>query len=409
MKCRHLLAPTLIAFIAASLTACAVSSPAPELVAPGDYATYVHPSGVFSLDLPRDWIINDTSDPRSLNVEFSPPQAPEPVLTVFVINAAVLNPAAIVDPDAASSSAGYDFEMLAATYQTLYHGAPGAIYKEMDRSLQPDGSLRIVSVLDTPGGPVQFNDFVQVVGYYFVALHARLPAEPGQLRTLDRVINTLNVSQTANWMSDISIGPEQSVASEDVIGFTGVNAWETRTGGYVIAGQIVNNSPGALEFVRINAQFYDAQNHVMAEKEDFVPSDVVLPSEVAPFAIAFPDGLPDGAVRYELHASARYADFAARNFYGPENLGLVSQADFGDGSLLTISGTVRNDGTRTASLVKVIITIFDEQQRVTGAETTLVDRQTLAPGESAGFSVTFVDLGGTPSTFQVTAQGVINP
>jgi hypothetical protein len=217
------------------------------------------------------------------------------------------------------------------------------------------------------------------------------------------VVNTLAVNQGAGWTSAL---PDDR-ANRTVVEFASLNAWTDRNNGFEVAGQIVNNAPLALEFVRITAQLYDAQNRLLTEQDDFVSSDLVLPGEYAPFSIVFSDGLPPGTVRYDLHASARYTDFSARTFYGPDNFALTSDANFDESGLLVVSGQVRNEGNLTANLVKVIVTVFDAQQRVIATDTTLVDEQQLAQGDSSTYSVTFVELGGTPNTFLVTAQAII--
>jgi hypothetical protein len=56
--------------------------------------------------------------------------------------------------------------------------------------------------------------------------------------------------------------------------------------------------------------------------------------------------------------------------------------------------------------VKVIATVFDDDQRVVATDTTLVDLPSLANGDVSDYAVTFVELGGSPSTFLVTAQGI---
>jgi len=75
--------------------------------------------------------------------------------------------------------------------------------------------------------------------------------------------------------------------------------------------------------------------------------------------------------------------------------------------VLVVSGQVRNEGSQTANLVKVIVSVFDEDHRIVATDTTLVEVQTLAPGETSAYSVPFYELGGSPATFLVTVQGVV--
>jgi len=380
-----------------TLAACAIEEPAPVLVEPTGLVTYRHPSGVFALDVPPTWAISDTSDAYALNVSFSPPDSPTPLVGVYVVTLSAFDPS--LPPGAPP-----ELNHLADLYRSTMYTSAEATYKEVAREPQPDGSLRIAFLIEAPQGTSQHNDFLQVNGPYFVALRVRLPDDAAHLRTLSRVVNTLSVDPTAAWVSN----PEAAGggAPHNLIDFAGLNAWVDRSGGFVIAGQVVNRTVQPLEFVRVNARLYDAEGHLLLERDNFVSSDLIQPNEYAPFSILFSDGLPSGVVRYDLGASGRYADYAAHTFYGPQNFALTSDIAFDENGLLVISGQVRNDGNRTAELVKVIAVVFDEQGRVVGMDTTLVDTPRLAPGEVSNYRVSFFELGGSASTFKVSVQGI---
>jgi hypothetical protein len=402
-------------FLLPVLAGCAEETTSPSLVEPTGFVTYTHPTGVFSLELPPDWVVNDASDSSALDVEFSPPGSPEPLIEVYVISQRMLDVAEIeVEPEPeaeADDGSGGEGELInlepyVAVYRETFYSAdkmPG--FKEIARDVQPDGSLRIKFLNDGPQGTTQHNDFIQISGSYFVALQTTLPEDTGQLRTLNRILNTLTISKDATWGSLVEEGTESG--TQDTVGFASLNAWVDRNGGFEIVGQVINNANAPLEFVRINAQLFDSENRLLVEQDDFVSSDLIAPGEYAPFSIVFGDGLPPGTTRYDLQVSARYADYTVQSFYGSENFALSSQADFDDNGLLVISGQVRNEGPKTANLVKVIVAVFDDQQRVIATDTTLVDSQRLLPGETSAFSVTFVELGGVPNTFLVTTQGVL--
>ena len=373
-----------------ALAACtAEEPPPPEFVDPTGFATYAHPSGAFSLELPPDWIVSDTSDAGMLNVGFSPPGSPEPLLGVTVLSAGAFG-------------GETDLEAMVERYQAAFYSSQaGAQYQEVGREPQPDGSVRIEYLLSTAGGTTQNNDFMQVIGPYFVALHARLPDDSRTLATLGKVINTLSVNTQAGWAGAGS--GEQ--AAESAIGFAHLNHWLDSSGGVVLVGQVKNNSSEPLEFVRVNAQLFDGEGNLLVEQDNFVSSERIAPGEYAPFSLVFADGLPEGTVRYDLTASARYADRMTGSFYADfEHTG---QAEFDGSGILIVSGQVRNRGGQTANLVKVIVTVFDDEHRVVGTDTTLVDVQQLGPGETSPYTVRFFELGGPPETFLVNVQGVI--
>lgn len=384
-----------------TLAGCVEETPTPSLVDPTGFVTYVHPTGVFTLSMPPTWVVSDTSSEYALNVDFSPPGWPDPVVSIYVVSLEAIGGAAPPGGDVQ-----HLLDQAITDYQSVFYtSSTDSIYKELAREPQPDGSLRIKFVIDAPQGTSQHNDFVQIVEPYFAAMRVRLPDDQTIFRTATRVITSLTLNSEAEWRSTIETAGGD--ANRDVVGFASLNAWVDRNGGFVVVGQVVNNADRALEFVRITAQLFDAAGNLLGEQDDFVSSDLMLPGEFAPFSLIFADGLPPGTARYDLNASARYADFEARTFYGPENFEVSSEATFNENGFLVISGNVRNRGSQSSNLVKVIVTIFDQQQRVIATDTTLVTTQQLAPGETSSFSVIFVELGGVPHTFLVTAQGVI--
>lgn len=385
---------TLLTFFV--LTACAAQpTPAPEVIDPAGFATYTHPSGTFSLSLPPDWVVSDTSDSYALNVGFSPPGSPEPMIRVTVVEVNALL------GGQASAGSTVDMNVLIDRYQSAFYRTGEATYEEVSREPQPDGSTRVQYVLKSPNGTTQNNDFMQVSGPYFAVMRVTLPGDDALLATLNRVSNTLEVNAGAGW-SGLAGGEN---ASTSAVGFTSLNHWVDGNGGFVLVGQVRNNASQPLEFVRINAQLYDAEGELLLEQDDFVSSDRIAPGEYAPFSITFADGLPDGTVRYDIAAAARYASATSQTFYGEDNFALTSAAEFDDNGVMVVSGQVRNEGTETVRLVKVIVAVFDASHRIVGTDTTLVDVQELAPGESSAYNVRFFELGGTPETFRVTVQG----
>ena len=391
----------------ALLAACSPEEPAPALVDPTRFVSYVHPTGVFTLSLPPDWIVDDTSTSYALDVEFSSPGSPDPSVGVYVVSAEA-GLAALPTPEAAAGAATVasqpSIDRLILGYEQTFYLGSDSSYRELAREDQTDGSTRLKLLVTKNGQTSARNDFAQVIGPYFVVLRVRLPDDPAVFRTVSRIIDTLSVNQTASWASSVQ---SAGSASKDAVAFTSLNGWADRNGGFEVAGQVYNNAANPLEFVRIAAQLYDAQDRVVAEQDDFVSSDLVMPGQYAPFSIVFHEGLPPGAVRYELHAVARYADATLHTFYGQENFAIATESKFDGNGFLVLSGQVRNQGNLKANLVKVIATIFDDQKRVVATDTELVDTQQLAPGEVSPFKVTFVELGGTAASYTVVAQGVI--
>lgn len=376
------------------LSACQVFAPGSQsgTAPPSGFANYVYPGGLFTLSMPTDWVVNDISDAAAVHVEFSPPGSPHPQLAVFVVSLGE-------EPG--------DFETAVDEFIRLFYNQDSGVYRAVSRDTQPDGSLRVSGVLESPGGTTQHNDFLEQRGPYLVALRATLPSDLTSLRTLNRVLNTFSFDPEAPWVR--SAQGLDAVVGQGAVGFSNLNTWTDTSGSFSVAGQIYNNATTPLEFVRVTAQLYDANNLPLAEQGDFIAADVVEPGEFSPFEIVFLDGIPPETARYELQASARYADFAAETFYSPTNFVVEDSADFDANGLLVISGQVTNNGGQAASLVKVIVTVFGPEQEVIGTDTTLVEAQSLAPGETSTFRVQFAELGGMADTYLSTVQASLVP
>jgi len=397
----------LVIGVVVALAGCASTESTPALVDPTTFVTYVHPSGVFTLNLPPDWVVNDASTDYAINVEFSPPNSAEPLVGMYVVSLSkIVGPAPTpVAPDIPTLTPPLpDLSALATVYERAVYASGGTAFQESARDTMPDGSLRVKFFLSSDGKVSQHNDFVQIIGPYLVALRTRLPEDSAQFRTVSRIINTMTINPFSAWSSAIE---NEDTGQKDAVGFTGLNAWMGSSGGFQIAGQAINNAPDGLEFVQIHAQLYDAENRLLAQRDDFVSSDVVLPGQGAPFLIVFTEGMPPGMARYELHASARYVNAAAPTFYGPENFVVTTQSGVDENGWLVLRGQATNQGSATVNLVKVIVTLFDDQQRVIATGAALVDQQPLEPGQAANYSVTFAELGGAPSGFIVNVEGVV--
>ncbi len=374
-------------------TVVVVATPAPPDAA---FQTYLHPTGVFSIRLPPDWAVNDLSTPQALYVEFSPPGAFRPPLTVYLLNTGA--------PLTAEA-----FERAVADYQAVYH-PDLARYVSQARAIQADGSWLVPALLRTEAGVVQLNTFFEREGSLFAAMEVRLPADdPALFAALDTIIDTFTLNPDADLSAGQIAQPAAPVdqAATGVVGFAGLYTWADGQGGFHINGQAVNNDVAALEFVRVTAYLFDAAGNRLAELSDFAASDVLEPGQRAPFSMHFVGGKPPAAVRYELHAAARHAGYAAENYYGPSNFTIVDQADFDARGHLVVGGTVTNTGPFNANFVKITVTLFDEQGRVVAIDTTFAQQQELAPGQSAAYQITFFELGGSATRYLSTAQATL--
>lgn len=382
------------------LTAC--NSPAEEPLvqvatasAPdAGYITYRHQSGVFSIRTPAGWIPNDLPDANGVRVEFSELEGTQSVvrLTVYVVNTG--------EPMSREA-----FLQTASNYlppQDLAEYQWQQIGEAVD---QADGSRRVTGVRYYPTiGARVLNIFMQPNGRYFSALEADVTeASEATLNTLRTVINTFRPNP------DVLIQEGQVVAGLSYAGnisFSGYLSWVDDDGGFNITGSVTNNQETSIEAIRLTGTIFDVRGNQLSEESMILTQDVLHPHESAPFRLRFEGGRPANAVRYELAAAARVADFSLRSFYGEENFEVVQNpVSYTDAGNLRISGQLLNRGSRLVKGVKVMVSVLDEQNNVVGTETQFINKDQLLPGEVDSYEVVIYDLGGPPARYDLTVMG----
>jgi hypothetical protein len=373
-----------------------VASPEPP---DAHFITYQHATGVFSLRIPPDWIAGELPDPSGVRVQFTALEGTQAVtrLTVYIVNTG--QP---MTPEG--------FAQAANAYQPPADLADFN-WQEFDRSDMRDGSRRLTGVRTYATlGPRTLNIFLQGDGAFFSALEVDI-SEAGQpmLNTLSAVVNTFRVNRDA----EVAVGTVQQAAASvtsftGVIGFNGYHAWTDRDGVFHLTGEAVNTTPVPLDAVRLSGVLFDGQGRRLAEQSDIVSLDVVAPGQGAPFDLRFEAGKPATAVRYELHAAAREADFSLQTFYGPDNFVVANDvADYNAQNNLVVSGELANVGPSIAEAVKVIAAIWDDNGHVVAAETVFIAKAQLVPQEAVRFEVPFYELGGSALTYTLTIAGTV--
>jgi len=363
-----------------------------------NFRTYRHPTGVFSLRLPPDWIVRDVSQGGAIRVEFSPPANNGLPLTLYVANmGTTLSTSALLDA--------------IARYQRLINGDP-AVYNEISRTAQGDGSWRLVGIRQTPIGPRTLNTFVQADGTFFTAAEADLTnLNTDQIQTLRAIINTLRVDSTAVIApSDLQGSTNASADTGGVISFSSLFAWTTPQGEYVINGLVNNQSGGPLEAIRVTATLYDAQDTTLGDQQSVVPVEILPDKGSAPFSVRFRTGKPSQTARYELSAAARNADIAPQNYMGGDQFIVGNDlAKYNASGYLVVGGDIVNGTATAAYFVKAIVTVFDADSRVVAMDTVFLNQKRLLPGEVGRFEATFPELGGNAIRYTISVEAKTNP
>jgi hypothetical protein len=222
------------------------------------------------------------------------------------------------------------------------------------------------------------------------------------------VINTLRVAPEAALPTG-QVGVAEDTSDDPASGalrFEGLYAWTNPAGEFIVNGQVVNQSTGALEAVRITAVLYDSAGAALAEQGNVAAVEVLPVGGVAPFSVRFRGGKPAAAARYELNVAARYAEYALNTWLGEEKFIRGNEiARYDVNGYLTVSGDVVNSTQGMARFVKAIVTVLDDQGRVVATDSAFASQPDLPPGATARFQVTFLELGGSAIRYIVTIEG----
>ena len=361
------------------------------------FQTFEHNSGVFSIRIPPDWIPDELPNDNGIRMQFTSVEGSERVvrLSLTVINTG--------QPLTAEA-----FIQAVNAYQPPSDVSAVPWIPSSDMAAMADGSVRLTGVRDYPTlGPRALNIFLQGNGTYFSALEVDVTnAEPFIVERLLAAANTFRINQNAPFTEGVVAQPGVTSAS-GIIAFEDYVHWSDRSGGFNITGRVLNLSETPLEAVRLTGYLFDEDGNELAERADVLAYDVLGAEESAPFRLRFDTGRPSTAVRYEIHAAARAAEFSVSNFFGGDRFLIgEDQAFYNNNGVLTITGLVQNESGRLARDVKVIAAIFNEDGNIVGTETSFINQDQLLPGEATPFEITVFDLGGNAFRYTLVAQGV---
>jgi hypothetical protein len=156
--------------------------------------------------------------------------------------------------------------------------------------------------------------------------------------------------------------------------------------GYVyVVGEIRNQGSSSFEFARVNINYYDSSNNLIATDYTYAWEQVVDPGNRSPFedVMSEPAGFDHVAL---AGVSAEPASQASnRNFTTS-----ISNTFTDSGGYQHLVGTVTNDNTSTDSFVKVLFTFYDGSGTVVDTDYTYISSDSnsdLASRQSASFEL----------------------
>ena len=361
---------------------------------------YVHPSGAFSVALPRQWPVYEQNTTTLATAAFSLPNSAQPALLFAVIN---------VGHTLDSTEFGADIDL----YQTTVRSDTGR-YVEQSRQAMGDGSWRMTGLRASPGGDTeQVNTFIEQTGTFIGLIEVIMPTDPSQMEMLQGIINTFTIK------ADAALQPTDlttlAYAKDGSLGVLHVSTWTTQSGVFFVTGEVANYGLTTVTGVPVQVDLRSADGLSVAGAVDNVMGYGITPGGFAPFSLRFGQGQPSLATIYSIALGGNdwQADATEPVIYGQQDMTWTDESKFDNLNRLVISGTVSNSSDHPIRQPRATVTVFDGAQNVIAAGFTDItpDGSTegaaeLKAGETARFEITLPELGGSPENYIVNIEGV---
>lgn len=359
----------------------------PEAV-PNEYS---HPSGAFSVLLPRTWTLFEQTSGIFASATFAPPDADMPLVQIAVIN---------IGYDIASDELGD----IMTRYQTDVR--PDVTrYTEQSRQAMGDGSWRLSGVRQTTSGNTeQVNTFIQSNQTLFSVLDVTVPVEASLQSQIQTIINTFSLANEADLpVSDL---PVLSGIAQSQIQIVNLSTWTTATGVFYVSGEITNSGAQALTELPVRAQLLNQSGEIVADATSTVMGYGIASGGFAPFSVRFGQGQPVNAVGYTVSIGDETYTPVEAEIIGFPILQWEDGTQTTDEGAVFVTGTVTNTGDEGVLVPRAMATLFDSTGRVIGSAFADADTTQLDAGETANFNVLISEVGGAPSNYVVNVQAL---
>jgi hypothetical protein len=352
---------------------------------------YDHPSGAFSVNVPRNWPVFAQNTTVLAAASFAKPGESEPSLRF-----AVLNLGEQVDSAALGD--------LMDTYQTQVR--PNAAgYSETGRQAMGDGSWRLTGVQHSVGGVTrQVNTFIEQVDTFLGVIEVYLPDSPADQSELQTIINSFAIHTEASLQpSEVTILGFATVSDLDILH---IATWTTPAGVFFVTGEVGNYGTNWVSNVPVRALLRTPDGLGVVEATDTAMGYGIPPGGFAPFSLRFGQGQSAITNTFELSlGGADWTPELGQPVLGQEVMTWTDDSSVDSDGRLTIAGTVTNTSTDTVRDVRAVVTVFDTSGNVIAAGFSDVT-SALAANTSADFQIIIPEIGGTPVNYLVTMQGL---
>jgi LysM repeat protein len=181
--------------------------------------------------------------------------------------------------------------------------------------------------------------------------------------------------------------------------------YRTPQGTLWILGEVINQNETPLTNVRIEIAIKDTQENVETRFSTWVVPSVIPPGAKAPFGLLLDTGPNDPEI-VETHLVGGQVIPELGNQY--LDLAVLDAAVTINGSSVEIIGLVGNEGQQTATEIRLVTTLYDDQEKVTGYLETVIPGS-LPAGDTAPFQLEISAVSSRTTNHSFVIQALIEP
>jgi len=183
-----------------------------------------------------------------------------------------------------------------------------------------------------------------------------------------------------------------------------LNFQRTPTGGLWAFGEIYNPGTDPLSELVVQVSLFDENARLLSSETAFPQLDVAPPGQAVSFAILFADP-PRQFAQYQAVVLAG-VPMSPNTRYYLDLIASNTQGQTTDAGGYRVRGDLRNVGPSDAENLRVLVTAYDEQQRVAAVRQVSLPVSVLRAAAITPFEVEFTLSGSTVITYSVQAQGL---
>jgi len=160
--------------------------------------------------------------------------------------------------------------------------------------------------------------------------------------------------------------------------------YQTPVGSVWILGEVFNSTDQPIENVQVRVALLDAAGQEIASDTPFVALDAVPPGSRAPFSVLF-SAPPNGVIDFQAYVVRADQAYNYDSRYAQLQVSEVQTRPVG--VQVGVSGKVSNTGASNSAGAYVVITLYDDQGRVSGFRQFALPDDQLAAGSATTFDV----------------------